>query len=120
MDRILPGESLPGSLSLPDKRISQSSHGIVDSSDPGIVCDIRSAKFCERTSGTAHRRGIESMALRTPDVNRDHARELGGLMNLTHYPRNLREIVKKFDMEQSTDSWTKVRDLRLTLIQYLL
>ena len=45
---------------------------------------------------------------------------LGGLMNLTRYPKHMRDIVKKFDMERYTDSWTKVRDLRHTLIQYLL
>ena len=87
MDRVLPGESLPGSLSLPDKRISQSSHGIVGSSDPGIVCDFRSAKFRERTSGTAHRRGTKFMAARTPDVNSDHARELARTNELDPLPQ---------------------------------
>ena len=38
---------------------------------------------------------------------------LGGLMKLTRCPRNL-------DMKKSTDSWNKIRDLRHTLIQYLL
>ena len=28
--------------------------------------------------------------------------------------------MRKFDMKQSTDSWNKIRDLRHTLIQYLL
>ena len=28
--------------------------------------------------------------------------------------------MKKFDMKRSTDSWTKIRDLRLTLTKYLL
>ena len=43
---------------------------------------------------------------------------LGGLMNLTHYPEQMRENVRKFDVKQSTDSWNKIRDLRHTLIQY--
>ena len=45
---------------------------------------------------------------------------LGGLMNLTRYHVQMRENVRRFDMKRSTDSWTKVRDLRHTLIQYLL
>ena len=45
---------------------------------------------------------------------------LEGLMNLTLYPEQIKENVKKFDMKRSTDSWTKVRKLRHTLIQYLL
>ena len=45
---------------------------------------------------------------------------LGGLMNLTRYPEQMRENVKKFDVKKATDSWNKIRDLRHTLIQYLL
>ena len=45
---------------------------------------------------------------------------LGGLMNLTRYPEQVRENVRKFDVKQATDSWNKIRDLRHTLIQYLL
>ena len=45
---------------------------------------------------------------------------LGGLMILTRYPEQRRENVKKFDVKGSTDSWNKIRDLRHTLIQYLL
>ena len=40
---------------------------------------------------------------------------LKGLMNLTRYPEQMRDNVKR-----STDSWNKTRDLRHTLIQYLL
>ena len=159
MDRVLPGESLPGSLSLPDKRISQSTHGMVDSSilarlgkapvrrtihprrrlgpikptadtateerrpdrsslmwsrpipSPWHVykqdlmkLNLQIVKFtanamrwfngaklsvsvCERTRGTAHRRGTESMAARTPDVNLDHARELGRTNELDPLPQ---------------------------------
>ena len=46
--------------------------------------------------------------------------KLGGLISLTRYPEQMRENVKKFDMKRSTDSWTKIRNLRHTLIQYLL
>ena len=45
---------------------------------------------------------------------------LGGLMNLTRYPEQMRENVRKFDVKRATDSWNKIRDLRHTLIQYLL
>ena len=45
---------------------------------------------------------------------------LGGLMNLTRYPEQMRANVRKFDLKKSTDSWNKIRDLRHTLIQYLL
>ena len=45
---------------------------------------------------------------------------LGGLMNLTRYPEQMRENVRRFDVEKATDSWNKIRDLRHTLIQYLL
>ena len=45
---------------------------------------------------------------------------LGGLMNLTRYPEQMRENVRNFDVKRATDSGNKIRDLRHTLIQYLL
>ena len=45
---------------------------------------------------------------------------LGGLMKLTRYPEQMVENVKKFDEKKATCSWNKIRDLRHTLIQYLL
>ena len=45
---------------------------------------------------------------------------LGGLMKLTRYPEQMIENVNKFDEKKATDSWNKIRDLRHTLIQYLL
>ena len=45
---------------------------------------------------------------------------LGGLMKLTRYPEHMTESVKKFDVKKATDSWKKIRDLRHSLIQYLL
>ena len=41
-------------------------------------------------------------------------------MNLTRYPDQIRENVRKFDVKKATDAWNKKRDLRHTLIQYLL
>ena len=40
---------------------------------------------------------------------------LGGLMNLTRYPEQMKENARKFDVKLSTDSWNKIRDLRHTL-----
>ena len=45
---------------------------------------------------------------------------MGGLMKLTRCPEQMRERVRNLDMKKSTDSWNKIRDLRHTLIQYLL
>ena len=47
-------------------------------------------------------------------------KNLGGLMNLTRYPEQMRENVRKLDRKRATDSWNNIRDLRHTLIQYLL
>ena len=44
----------------------------------------------------------------------------GGLVNLTRYQEQMRENVRRFYVKRATDSWNKIRDLRLTLIQYLL
>ena len=41
-------------------------------------------------------------------------------MKLTRYSEQIRENVRKFDVKRPTDSWTKIRDLRQTFIQYLL
>ena len=45
---------------------------------------------------------------------------LGGLMKLARCPEQMKERVRNLDMKKSTDSWNKIRDLRHTLIQYLL
>ena len=36
---------------------------------------------------------------------------LGGLMNLTPYPEQMRENVRRFDVKKATDLWNKKRDL---------
>ena len=54
MDLVLPGERLPGALSLSDKGILQSSYGIIYRRDLRTNCNIWSRKFCERTSSAAH------------------------------------------------------------------
>ena len=45
---------------------------------------------------------------------------LGRLMNLTRCPEQMRENVSIFDVKKATDWWNTIRDLRHTLIQYLL
>ena len=52
----------------------------------------------------------------TPDNDCDHAWKIGRIDHFNPLPRG--DEVKKFDMKKSTDSWTKVRDLSHTLIQY--
>ena len=120
MDRVLPGESLPGSLSLPDKRISQSSHGIVGIVILALFVTFGAQNFVKGPVVLLIE-GVQNLWLH--GLLTFIAITLGnlrGLMNLTRYPKHMQEIVKKFDMERSTDSWTKVRDLKHTLIQYLL
>ena len=39
---------------------------------------------------------------------------------MTRCPEQMKERVQKFDMKKATDLWNKIRDLRHTLIQYLL
>ena len=41
-------------------------------------------------------------------------------MNLTRYPEQIRDNVRKFDVKLATDSWKNIRDLRHTLSQYIL
>ena len=36
---------------------------------------------------------------------------LGELMNLSRYPEQMKEDVRKLDVKRSTDSWKKMRDL---------
>ena len=45
---------------------------------------------------------------------------LGGFMNPNRYPEQMREKVRRFDVKRPTDSWTKIRDLQHTPIQYVL
>ena len=47
-------------------------------------------------------------------------RKLGEFMTLDRDPKQMTENAKKFDLEKFEASWAKMRDLRHTLIQYLL
>ena len=44
----------------------------------------------------------------------------GGPLKVTRYPEQMIGDVKKFNLKKATDSWNKIRDLRHTLIHYLL
>ena len=123
MDRVLFGKSLPESLALLDKRIPPSSSGSVDSGTNSLVRDIRSREFRERTGDTAHRWNPEPAARRTSDIDSNYPRKLGRTDEtgtLSRADERERERVRNLDMKKSTDSWNKIRDLRHTLIQYLL
>ena len=77
MDRVLLGKSLPESLALLDKRIPQSSSGSVNSGTNGLVRDIWSREFRERTGDAAHRRNPEPAVRWTSDIDCDYPRKLG-------------------------------------------
>ena len=40
-------------------------------------------------------------------------------MNVTRYPEQMSENLRRFDVKRPKDSWTKIRDLRHTFIQNL-
>ena len=55
------------------------------------------------------------------DTNRHKIRQTVRSYNLTRYPEQMREDVKNCDLQQKARAfWSKVRDLRHKLIQYLL
>ena len=114
MDRVLPGESLPGTLSLSNKELPQGSHGIIYRRDPRTVCDRWAVNFVKGPAVLLTER-IQNLRLLTL-VAIKHGKS-GGLISLTRYLEQMRENAKKLDMKRSTNSWTKIRDLRRTLIQ---
>ena len=118
--RVLLGKSLPESLALFDKGIPPSSSESIDSGINSLVRDLRSGEFRERTGDTAYGWNTEPATRRTSDIDRNNPRKLGGLMRLARCPEQMKERVRNLDMKKSTDSWNKIRDLRHTLIQYLL
>ena len=120
MDRVLLGKSLPEILSLRDKRIPPSSSGSVDCGTTGLVRDVGSRKLRGGTGDTAHRRSSELAVRWASNIDCDYPWKLGRTNELTHYPEQMRENVRKFDVKKAADSWNKIRDLRHTIIQYLL
>ena len=67
------------------------------------------------TEDTQHLRldGFLTLIAATP-------KRLGELMTLTRYHKQMRTDSKMFEMKKATVSWTKMLDLRHTLIQQLL
>ena len=123
MDRVLLSKSLLKSLSLPDKRIPPSSSGSDNSGTTSLVRDVWSREFRERTGDAAHfahRRNPEPAVRWASNTDCDYPRKLGRTNEIDSLSRaDERERVRNLDMEKSTDSWNKIRDLRHTLIQYL-
>ena len=120
MDSVLLAESLPKTLSVLDKGIPTSSSGSINRGTTSLFVTFGAESFVKGpivllTEGVQNLRldGLLTLIAIT------HG-NLGGLMNLTRYPEQMREIVRKFDVEKATDSWNKIGDLRHTLIQYLL
>ena len=120
MDRVLLGKSLPKSLSLLDKGIPPSSSGSIDSGTTSLVRDVWSREFRERTGDAAHRRNSGPAVRWASNIDCDYPRKLGRIMKLTRCPEQMRERVRNLDLKKATDTWNKKRDLRHTLIQYLL
>ena len=84
MNRVLPGEGLPRTLSILDTRVPPSSNRTIDSCDRGVVRDVWSREFRGRTSASAHggsaepATGVSKICPKlTPGANPDHPWELG-------------------------------------------
>ena len=90
-----------------------------------LVRDVWSREFRERTGDAAHRRTPEPAVRWTSNTDCDYPRKLGRTNEIDTLYRadereRERERVRNLDKKKSTDSWNKIRDLRHTLIQYLL
>ena len=120
MDRDLLGESLPESFSLLDKGIPRSSSGSIDCGAIAMFVTFGAESFVKRPS-VLITEGVQRLRLDglLTLIAITHG-NLGGLMKLTRCPEQMKEKVRKLDTKKATDSWNKIRDLRHTLIQYLL
>ena len=120
MDRVLLGKSLHKTLSILDKKFLQA---VVEVSIVELLAffvTFGAENFVKGpvvllTEGV-HNLRLDGLLLL---IASKHGK-LGGLMNLTRYPEQMRENVRRFDVKKATSSWNKIRDLRHTLIQYLL
>ena len=121
MDRVFLGKSLPESLSLLDKGIPPSSSGSVNSGTISLVRDIWSREFRERTVDAAYRRNSEPAVRWASNADYNYPRKLGRTNEIDALSRaDERERVRILDLKKSMDSWNKIRDLRHTLIHYVL
>ena len=130
MDRFLPGKNLPRILSPSITRIQLRIHlsnSVTNSfTEMSIVVILGlfvtfGSKYFGKRPAMVLTEGIQNLWLdgfmRLIAIT--HAK-LGKLMAFTRYPEQMRENVEKFDMKMSTASWNKMRELRHTMIQYLL
>ena len=120
MDRVLLGKSLPESLAVLDEEFLQA---VVEVSIVELIALFVTFGAESFVKGPAIlvTDGIQNLRLDglLTLIAITHG-NLGRLMKLTRCPEQMRERVKNLDMKKSTDSWNKIRDLRHTLIQYLL
>ena len=84
------------------------------------VVEVSIGELLEMFVTFAHRRSSEPAVRWASNIDCDYPRNLGGPMKLTRCPEQMREKVRKLDMKKATDSLNKIRDLRHTLIQFLL
>ena len=120
MDRVLLGESLPKILSIFDKEFLQAVVEVSIVEILALLVTFGAENFVKGpvvllTEGVQNLRLDGLLTL----IAISHG-NLGRLMNLTRYPEQMRENVRRFDVKKATDSWNKIRDLRYTLTQYLL
>ena len=120
MDRVLLGKNLSETLSILDKRILQA---VVEVSIVELLALFVTFGAESFVKGPVMllTEGIQKLRLDglLTLIAITHG-NLGGLMKLTCYPKQIIGDVKKFDAKKATDSWNKIKDLRHTLIQYLL
>ena len=119
MDRVLLGKSLPKILSLLDKEIPPSSSGSVNNGTTSLVRDVWSREFRERTGDAAHRTNPEPAVRWASNTDCDYPRKLGRTYEIDTLSTADESESEEFRYEEVHDSWNKIRDLRQTLIQYL-
>ena len=97
MNRVLPGKIIPLALSILDQRVHLSSHRVINTSP---VLDVWSGEFCKKKQVVLLTEGVQNLRLDglLTLIAITHG-NLGGLMNLTRYPEQMRENVRRFDVK---------------------
>ena len=90
MDRVLPGKSLPKTLSVLDKGIPPSSSGSINRGTTSLVRDVDAESFVKGPV-ILLTEGVQSLRLDglLTLIAITHG-NLGGLMNLTRYPEQMK------------------------------
>ena len=116
MDRALLGKTLPIVFSIPDRAVVEVT--IVELL--ALFVTLGAENFV-RGPVILLTEGVQNWRLdRLRTLIAITHGNLGGLMNLTRYPEQMRESVRRFDVKRPMGSWTKKGDLRHTLIHHLL